>query len=118
MIQSRSTSIDDPSAACPVSLEVLGQLSRADPRRVPDIVADIPEATRARLAVYLYGRSHTHELGIRIAATCEDATLQRTAGIVGSSLYAQSRKPYVLPAYGTSHAAPRRKVSLGGSARP
>lgn len=69
---------------CPVSLEALGRLYRADPDAIAGLVAAIPEATRARLAVYLYGRSHTHELGLRVAATCEGSTLRRAAGLIGN----------------------------------
>ncbi len=31
----------------------------------------IPEGRRARLAVWLYRRSHNHELGVRVAAACD-----------------------------------------------
>ena len=66
-----------------------------------DLLDGIPEATRARLAVWLYGRSHTHEIGVRVAATCDGATLRRTAGLVGNVLYDLSRRPYAAPNHGT-----------------
>jgi len=72
----RLLSVDDPALDCPVSPETVGQLAKADPEAAPLLLDGIPEATRARLAVWLYGRSHTHEIGVRVAATCEGATLR------------------------------------------
>ncbi|GJD53926.1 hypothetical protein OPKNFCMD_6705 [Methylobacterium crusticola] len=115
MIQSRSISVDDPSAACPVSPETLGRLLRAQPDAIAQMTDELSEAERARLAVYLYGRSHTHELGLRIAATCEGAALRRAAGLVGNTLYEQSRKPYTAPTHGTAQSGSKRKISLGGA---
>ena len=106
-------SFDDPTAECPLPPDALGKISRADPETVSAMVREIPEATRARLAVYLYGRSHTHELGIRIAATCDGATLRRAAGIVGNTLYDLSRRPYTPPSYGSPRTQGVR-ISLGG----
>src|SRR4051794_7769034 len=113
MIRSRSISVDDPSAACPVPPEVLGRLLRAEPGAIARLTDDLSEGERARLAIYLYGRSHTHALGLRIAASCEGAALRRAAGLVGTALYEQSRRPYAAPTHGTQQSA-RRKVSLGG----
>ncbi|GJE62607.1 hypothetical protein [Methylobacterium trifolii] len=114
MAQARSSSIDDPTLDCPVPFDELGRISRADSESLPALVDGIPESTRARLAVYLYGRSHTHELGIRIAATCEGTTLRRAAGIVGNVLYDLSRRPYAPPSYGSRASGPTR-ISLAGS---
>ena len=99
---------------CPIPSETLGRLSRAEPDAVPNLVDGFPEATRARLAVWLYGRSHTHEIGVRVAATCEGATLRRTAGLVGNVLYDLSRRPYAPPSHGT-RAGNHGRISLGGS---
>lgn len=52
-------------------IDTLSRLYRADAAALSEQLDGIPEATRARLAVYLYGRSHTRQLGVRIAATCE-----------------------------------------------
>lgn len=113
MIHARSASIDDPTIECPVPMDTLGRISRADPDSLDEMMDGIPEAVRARLAVYLYGRSHTHELGIRIAASCEGTTLRRAAGIVGNVLYDLSRRPYAPPSYGSRVNTPAR-ISLGG----
>ncbi len=111
--QTLTLSFDDPTAECPLPPDALGRISRADPETVSAMVCEIPEATRARLAVYLYGRSHTHELGIRIAATCDGAVLRRAAGLVGNTLYDLSRRPYAAPSYG-SHRSQGSRISLGG----
>ncbi|MCJ2120072.1 hypothetical protein MKK65_26455 [Methylobacterium sp. J-001] len=114
MNRTRLLSVDDPALDCPVSPETVGQLAKADPEAARLLLDGIPEATRARLAVWLYGRSHTHEIGVRVAATCEGATLRRAAGLVGNLLYDLSRRPYTAPAHGL-HGSGRRQVSLGGS---
>jgi hypothetical protein len=106
-------SVDDPVRDCPVPPDTLGRIARAEPDALNDIVEGIPEAVRARLAVYLYGRSHTHELGIRIAATCEGTTLRRAAGLVGNMLHDLSRRPYSPPSHGLRGTS---RISLGGPA--
>ncbi|MCJ2099676.1 hypothetical protein [Methylobacterium sp. E-046] len=115
MNRARSLSIDDPALDCPVPSETVGRLVKAHPDAVPLLLDGIPEATRARLAVWLYGRSHTHEIGVRVAATCEGATLRRAAGLVGNVLYDLSRRPYTAPSHGMNGGGGRRQVSLGGS---
>ncbi|MEL6063102.1 MULTISPECIES: hypothetical protein [unclassified Methylobacterium] len=111
----RPLSIDDPALDCPVPPETVGRLIKADPESTAFLLDGIPEATRARLAVWLYGRSHTHEAGVRVAATCDGPTLRRAAGVVGSALYDLSRRPYAPPSHGTRAGASR--ISLGGSQR-
>ena len=115
MTKTRPLSIDDPAVDCPVPPETVGRLIKADADTASYILDGIPEATRARLAVWLYGRSHTHEIGVRVAATCDGATLRRTAGLVGNALYDASRRPYRAPSHGARPAGNR--VSLGGSDR-
>lgn len=114
MHQPRSISAQDFASDCPVPLDLVARLSRAAPEELGDLLEGIPEVTRARLAVWLYGRSHTHEIGVRIAATCEGATLRRAASLLGNVLYEVSRQPYVAPSHGARPNTARR-VSLGGS---
>ena len=116
MSQTRSRSFDDPTLDCPVSPETVGRLAKADPGALPDLVDSIPESTRARLAVWLYGRSHTHEIGVRIAATCDGSSLRRAGGLIGNALYDLSRRPYAAPTHGTRTSGSAR-ISLGGSSR-
>ena len=115
MSKPRSLSIDDPALDCPVPPDIVGRLIKSDPEGAAYLLDGIPEATRARLAVWLYGRSHTHEIGVRVAATCEGTTLRRTAGIVGNALYEISRRPYAAPSHGTRSSGNR--ITLGGSQR-
>ncbi len=98
---------------CPVSLDLLGAVYRADAETLDLILSDLSEATRAKLAAYLYGRSHTNALGLRVAATCDGSSLRRAAGLLGNALYEQSRHAEK-PAAKT-HAGARKGISLGGS---
>lgn len=115
MHHARSISADDFASDCPVPLDLVARLTRAEPDGLADLLDGMPEVKRARLAVWLYGRSHTYEIGVRVAATSEGATLRRAAGIVGNVLYDLSRRPYSAPSYGTHGGGGRRQISLGGS---
>ncbi|MBA9071765.1 hypothetical protein FHR71_005551 [Methylobacterium sp. RAS18] len=97
---------------CPVPLTILGALYRADEFALADLLDTIPEETRARLAVYLYGRSHTHALGIQVASTCEGKVLRDASGVVGNILYDLSRQPSAKRGAGNS---PKASISLAGS---
>ncbi|WP_298967433.1 hypothetical protein [uncultured Methylobacterium sp.] len=99
-------------AECPVPLDTLGAIYRGDREEVDAIVAGIPPRTRARLASYLYSKSHLHAIGLRVAATCDEFDLVQVAGVAGSVLYAQSRTR-TRPAEGRAPAT--RRVSLAGS---
>lgn len=116
MFHPRSISIDDFDAGCPISEDALGRIYRADGEVLDDLLAGIPDTTRARLAAYLYGRSHTHELGVRVAATCDAATMKRTSGPLGEAIHAQSRQQYARPTYGEERRLSPKRVSLAGSA--
>ena len=100
---------------CPVSPEMLGRIYRAEASMLPSLAAGIPERTRASLAVFLYGRMHTRELGVRVATTCEAALLMQVAGTLGEVIYAQSRAGYEQPTYGEDRRTLRRAISLAGS---
>jgi hypothetical protein len=115
VIQARSISLNDPNADCPVPLDTLGRIYRAEAETVPSLVAGIPERTRARLAAFLYSRSHTHELGLKVAATCDESVLKREEGGLGEAIYAQSRQRYARPTHGEVRLAPMKKISLAGS---
>ncbi|MGH1574578.1 hypothetical protein ACRAWG_32940 [Methylobacterium sp. P31] len=116
MTKARSLSIDDPARDCPVPPETVGRLIKADPESAAFLLDGIPEATRARLAVWLYGRSHTHEIGVRVAATCEGTSLRRASGLIGNVLYDLSRRPYAAPSHDVRGGSVGR-ITLGGPAR-
>lgn len=113
--QARSIGIEDFDHGCPVSEDQLGKIYRADAGALPSLVAGIPERTRARLAAFLYARTHTRELGTRVAATCDRATLQQVAGDLGEAIHRQSRQGYRESTYGNLHRVSRSGVSLAGS---
>ncbi|BCM84014.1 hypothetical protein NS228_19370 [Methylobacterium indicum] len=106
--QARPSAPDD----CPVSLDVLGTLYRGDSEVVETVLADIPSGTRARLAAYLYGKSHLHALGLRVASACTETDLVRVAGHAGAVLFAQSRTER-RPA--ETRIPGQRRISLAGS---
>ena len=100
--------------ACPVSLDRLGALYRADDEALGDMLDAIPESTRARLAAYLYGRSHTQALGLRTAATCSGAELRRVAGLLGNAIHEMSRQPYQPTSYEDGWTMTKARISLAG----
>jgi hypothetical protein len=115
VFQARSIGIEDFGHGCPISEDKLGRIYRAHADAIPDLVTGIPEHTRARLAAFLYARTHTRELGIRIAATCDQATLHHVAGELGKAIHRQSRQGYRDGSYGNVHRITQRGVSLAGS---
>ena len=119
MTQSHPTSGAEPDPACPVSLDLLGAVYRAEPEDLPEILAEIPPTTRAKLAVYLYGKSHMHQLGLSVARACERDDLVRVAGEIGSVVHGQAQMKSARPASPNPAAAPPpRKISLGGGSAP
>ena len=117
MNQAHPITVRDFEDGCPVPVETLGRLYRADAEALPNLVAGIPQRTRALLAVFLYGRMHTRELGVRVASMCKAALLMQIAGMLGEVIYAQSREGYVRPTYGEDRRPSRSAISLAGSRR-
>ena len=102
--------------ACPVSLDRLGELYRADPASVTDMVSYLPEDRRARLAMFCYARAHFRELGLTIAASCNERRLAELAGVLGQVLAAQCRAK--VRTFGSdlgSRVTARPKISLAGA---
>jgi hypothetical protein len=83
---------DSTSDACPISEELLGRIYRAGPEGVEAAVSNLPQTARAQLAAFCYARAHLHEIGLVIAATCDQRALTEVAGRAGDALYARSRK--------------------------
>jgi hypothetical protein len=108
-------SAEDPAGDCPVSVDILSRLYHAKPEELAEQLDGIPEATRARLAVYLYGRSHTRQLGVRIAGTCDGVSLRRVAGSVGNALHNLSRQNPCTWSDASPSTGSRRSISLAGS---
>ena len=78
--------------ACPVPEHTLGRLYSSPKRDLADILATLPGLQRARLAVFCHARAHLRDMGLAIAATCDEADLTHAAGQLGVVLYAESRK--------------------------
>jgi hypothetical protein len=108
--------IAEPDATCPVSLDTLGQLYRANKMSVADILRDVPEDRRARLALFCYNRSHLRDLALTVAETCDPVRLGELAGTLGQVLAAQCRSK--VRSFGVEPAAsgfrPKAKISLAG----
>ncbi len=123
-MQSHPTSGAEPDARCPVSLDVLGAIYRADEYDLPLLLAELPDLTRAQLAAFCYRKSHTHQLGLKIARACERDDLVRAAGEIGAVIHGQAHlkrapepAPAEVPQPGRAKPAPvPKKISLGGSA--
>jgi hypothetical protein len=121
MTQAHPTSGAEPDVDCPVTLETLGAVYRADAYDLPEILERIPPLNRAKLAAYLYGKSHMHQLGLKVARACERDDLVRAAGEIGAVIHGQAHlkpaRPAPEPAPMTKHKPlpGQKKVSLAGS---
>lgn len=80
-------------ATCPVAIELVALLLRSDAAKVESIVGGLSPETRANLAIFCAGRRHMRDLGLAIAARCEQRELARIAGVAGSVLFSQARLP-------------------------
>jgi hypothetical protein len=93
-----------------VSDELIGRLYASRQQELTHMVADLPPEQRANLAVFCYRRAHLREIGVAIAATCDQWSLVNAAGKAGDVLFAHSRtQPEVIEPvlpYG------RRKITL------
>jgi hypothetical protein len=83
---------DSAFEGCPISDELLGRIYRAGPDGVETEVSTMSLTMRARLAAFCYARAHLHEIGLAIAATCDQRSLTEAAGRAGEALYARSSK--------------------------
>ncbi len=76
--------------------EVLARLIQtADQDKIPEVVAPLTAAQRARLAVFCYSRAHLNGIGLAIAATCDLPSLMQAApsNAAGNVIFTQSREP-------------------------
>src|SRR5580704_4171935 len=93
-----------------VSDELIGRLYASRQHELAQMVADLPAQQRANLALFCYQRAHLREIGLAVAATCDQWSLVNAAGKAGDVLFAHSRtQPEVIEPvlpYG------RRKITL------
>jgi hypothetical protein len=97
--------------ACPVLDETLGEMYRASPHGLSQIITTISPTARVLLAMYCYRRAHLASIGLAIAATCERDDLISFGGNAGAALFEQSREA---PQPSSTDARPngRRKITL------
>ena len=99
------------SEPCPVTDQMLGDLYRASPHGLNELIATVPPTARALLAVYCYRRAHLASIGLVIAATCDRDDLTSLGGNAGATLFDRSRAaPKSLALDGASTG--RRKITL------
>ena len=79
--------------SCPVPDQTFGRLYASPKRDLPEILATLPGLQRARLALFCHARAHLREMGLAIAATCEEGDLVEIAGRLGAVIFRQSRDP-------------------------
>jgi hypothetical protein len=95
---------------CPVADSVLGQLYRANPHGLAELIETISPDVRAMLAVYCYRRAHLASIGLAVAASCEEDDLTWHGGNLGTDLFKKCRAPEAVEM--ESFHSQRRKVSL------
>ncbi len=96
---------------CPVTDQMLGDLYRASPHGLHELIASVSPMARALLAVYCYRRAHLASIGLVIAASCEEEDLTSLGGNAGASLFERSREaPKSLSI--DANSSGRRKITL------
>ena len=96
---------------CPVRDEILGEMYRASPHGLDELIATVSPTARVLLAVYCYRRAHLASIGLAIAATCDKDDLANSGGNAGAVLFERSREAPA-PALSNAHATGRRKITL------
>lgn len=87
--------LDDDQA---VPEELTARLYQATETSVGDVVAGLSLAQRANLAMFCYHKSHLHRIGLKIAATCDKASLIAAWGTrLGQALFEQAHAPELVP---------------------
>jgi hypothetical protein len=89
--------------------DLIGRLYAAHASGIGPLVAELPDAERARLALFCYQRAHLRAIGLAVAATCDQWSLVNAAGRAGDALFASSRRS---PTLGQVLPIGRRKISL------
>jgi len=94
---------------------VLTRLMRATAQDAASIVAPLPPSQRAHLAMFCYRRAHLQEIGLAIAATCDQHALMEAAppSAAGTLIYAQSRQR---PKSAERANGPRSRITVAKSA--
>ena len=110
MAQARAHSLNE--ASCPAPKALVTKLFSAKPKDAAAIARELPEANRAQLAAFCYGRKHLNHLGLLIASTCELPHLRRAFGTAATVVYTQSRDVEATIAEGEKHAGVSKGITL------
>jgi hypothetical protein len=108
------TTIKHDPDPCPVADEKLGELYRASKLGLAELIATVSPDVRAALALYCYRRGHLKEIGLAVAATCDERDLVTSGGSAGAALFARSREnSSVMP---LASRGTRQKITLASGA--
>ena len=83
--------VDLNEETCPINETELHRIRSGEPKDAVAVAASLPREKRAQLSRFCYERVHLHELGLRIAATCELPELEQAFGHAAKTVFAQSR---------------------------
>ena len=102
---------------CPVPVQLFGKLHKSSPPDAAEIAKTLPDAQRARLAVFCYHRQHLRSLAFAIASTCNRDSLIKAAGGAGEVIFKQSRDPNQALSAGMprQNSGQPRKITLAGN---
>ena len=102
---------------CPIPVQLFGKLHKSSPPDAAEIAKTLPDAQRARLAVFCYHRQHLRPLAFLIASTCDRESLVKAAGGAGEVIFKQSRDPNqaLSAAMPGGNSGQPRKITLAGS---
>ena len=67
---------------CPGGDALFGQLYHASTHRLPIPLMQIPDGVKSELALFCYRRGHLREIGLAIAAACDEADLVQPLGVL------------------------------------
>jgi hypothetical protein len=98
---------------CPIPEHTLGEMYRASPHGLAELIATVSPSLRARFAIYCFRRAHLASIGLAIAAACAKDDLTSVGGNAGAALFERSREPAPhRPSLAEVTAAGRGKVTL------
>jgi hypothetical protein len=107
MLPEHRTFVED--ERCPVADQMLGEMYRASPHGLNQLISTVSPTARALLALFCYRRAHLASIGLAIAATCEKDELTGFGGNAGAALFERSREASKSPLIDFRG---RRKISL------
>jgi hypothetical protein len=97
----------------PITDELFADVVSLDQASLFALIAKLSPDKRALLAMYCYRRSHLSEIGLAIAATCDEDDLTFTCGRAGADLFSKSRER-PRPAVSAAHPNSAAKLHFSG----